>query len=128
MEEGLVILFSVSLATLMTVACRYQDLAPVLLGSLVKVGVVIGLAIPAYLVFYATDGVGQSASSGAALLGVSSEFSLRDALSMISCMTLGALGMSAFLVRVRSLVTQEPRSSSVELSQKIDKQDALPCS
>ncbi len=119
MQEGLVILFSMSLVTLMTVAYRHQDLAPAVLGSIVKLGILVGLAIPAYLFFFAPNGVGQSAPSGASLSGVSNEFSLREALSMISCMILGALGMSAFLVQVRRMGTHGEQSSSVGSSQKI---------
>ncbi len=113
MEEGLFILFSMSLATLMTVAYRHQHLAPVVFGLVVKLGALIGLAIPAYLLLYSPDGAGQSALSRGALSGVSNELSLHDALSMISCMILGSMVMSAFFVRLRKMVMQGAPSSSV---------------
>lgn len=116
MEEGLLVLFGMSLAALMTVSYRHQDLAPVVLASVLKLGVLIGLAIPAYLLLSSPDGAEQSAPSAAALSGVSSTLSLREALSMISCMILGPLVMSAFLARVRNATTYRVPSSSVDTS------------
>ena len=110
MEAGLVIVISVSLATLMTVAYRHQNLAPVAFASIVKIGILIGLAIPAYFLIYPTESMVLSAPSSAPPLGVSNEISLRDALSMISCMLLGSFFMSAFLERVRKMATLETGS------------------
>ncbi len=101
MHEGLFVMFIVSLATLMTVAHRHRDLAPVLLGLVVKLGVFVGLAIPAYLLLYSPDGAGQSSPSG-----VSNDLSLVEALTMISYMILGPLGLSAFFVQVRKTQAQ----------------------
>jgi hypothetical protein len=46
-----------------------------------------------------------SAPTSTSLSVVSNEISLRDALSMISCMLLGSFVMSAFLERVRKMGT-----------------------
>lgn len=105
MEVGLVIVISVSLATLMTVAYRHQNLAPVAFASAVKIGVLVGLAIPACLLIYPPESTVLSAPTSTSLSGVSNEISLRDALSMISCMLLGSFFMSAFLERVRKTAT-----------------------
>lgn len=103
MEAGLAIVISVSLATSMTIAYRHQNLAPVALASAVKIGVLIGLAVPAYLLLYPPENTVLSVPSSASLSGVSNEISLRDALSMISYMLLGSFFMSAFLERVRKI-------------------------
>lgn len=110
MEVGLVIVISVSLSALMTVAHRHRNLAPVAFGSVVKIGVLIGLVIPACLLIYPAESMVLSAPSSTSLSGVSNEISLRDALSMISCMLLGSFFMSAFLERVRKMATLESGS------------------
>ncbi len=101
MHEGLFVIFIVSLAALMTVAHRRRDLAPVVLGLVVKLGVLVGLAIPAYLLLYSPDVAGQSSHSG-----VSNGLSLVEILTMVSCMILAPLGMSAFFVQVRKTQAQ----------------------
>lgn len=104
MEVGLVIVIGVSLATMMTIAYRHQNLAPVALAWTVKIGVLIGLTIPAYLLLYAPGSM-VSVPSTASLPSVSNKISFRDALSIISCMLLGSFFMSAFLERVRKMGT-----------------------
>ncbi len=117
MEEGLFILLGASLGTLMTFACRHQDLAPLMLGVVVKLGVSIGLAIPVYLWFLSPDGVVQSALASLSASAATHEMSAREALSMISCMILGSFALSVVLIRVRRMTVQETPESGVDLSQ-----------
>lgn len=115
MEVGLAIVISLSLATLMTVAYRHQNLAPVVFSLVMKIGVLVGLAIPALLLIFPPESIVVSAPTSTSLSVVSNEISLRDALSMISCMLLGSFFMSAFLEQVRKSghLGRDPSSANI---------------